>query len=95
MHLFSVYSIGIPLFLENKSYPAIPIPRKRKSVTIPTITSGSGQKVKPLGGNIGGQKPVSTSLHPPTILTPLFLENESYSGTITYLVPSPGDHSIL
>ena len=65
MHLFSVHSIGIPLFLENKSYPGIPTPRKRKSVTIPTITSGSGQKVKPMGGNIGGQKPVSTSLHPP------------------------------
>ena len=57
MHLLSVYNIGIPLFLENKSYPGIPTPRKRKSVTIPTITSGSGQKVKPLGGNIGGQKP--------------------------------------
>ena len=95
MHLFSVYNIGIPLFLENKSYLGIPTPRKRKSVTIPTITSGSGQKVKPLGGNIGGQKPVSTSLHPPPILTRIFLENESYPGIPTYLVPSPGDHSIL
>ena len=28
MHLFSVYNIGIPLFLENKSYPGIPTPRK-------------------------------------------------------------------
>ena len=28
MHLFSVYSIGIPLFLENKSYPGIPTPSK-------------------------------------------------------------------
>ena len=65
MHLFSVYNIGIPLFLENKSYPGIPTPRKLKSVTIPTTTSGSSQKVKPLDGNIGGQKPVSTSLHPP------------------------------
>ena len=96
MHLFSVYSIGIPLFLENKSYPVIPTPRKWKSVTISTITSGSGQKVKPLGGNIGGQKPVSTSLHPPYFdPPPLFLENESYPGIHTYLVPSPGDHSIL
>ena len=95
MHLFSVYNIGIPLFLENKSFPGIPTPRKGKSVTISTITSGSGQKVKPLGGNIGGQKPVSTSLHPPPILTQLFPENESYPGTPTYLVPSPGDHSIL
>ena len=67
MHLFSVYSIGIPLFLENKSYPGILTQRKGKSVTIPTITSGSGQKVKPLGGNIGGQKPVSTSLYTPPI----------------------------
>ena len=95
MHLFSVYKIGIPLFLENKSYPGIPTPRKRKSVTIPTITSGSGQKVKPLGANIGGQNPFSTSLHPPPILTLLFLENESYPGIHTYLVPSLGDHSIL
>ena len=68
MHLFSVYNIGIPLFLENKSNPGIPTPRKRNSFTIPTITSGSGQKVKPLGGNIGGQKPVSTSLqHSPPL----------------------------
>ena len=95
MHLFSVYRIGIPLFLENKSYPGIPTQRKGKSVTIPTITPGSGQKVKPLGGNIWGQKLVSTSLHTPPILTPLFLENESYAGIPTYLVPSPGNHSIL
>ena len=45
----SVYSIGIPLFLENKSYPGIPTPRSWKSVTIPTIPTGSGQKLKPLG----------------------------------------------
>ena len=47
--LYSVYSIGIPLFLENKSYPGIPTPRSWKSVTIPTIPTGSGQKLKPLG----------------------------------------------
>ena len=78
MHLFSVYNIGIPLFLENKSYPGIPTPRKRNSFTIPTITSGSGQKVKPLGGNIGGQKPVSTSLQhsPPYFDPPISRERE-------------------
>ena len=52
---FSLYNIGIPLFLENKSYPGIPIPRSCMSVTIPTITTGSDQDW--------------TSLHPP-ILTP-------------------------
>ena len=77
MHLFSVYKIGIPLFLENKSYPGIPTPRKRKSVTIPTITPGSGQKVKHLGANIGGQNPVSTSLHPPPYFdSPISRERE-------------------
>ena len=79
MHLFSVYNIGIPLFLEDKSYPGIPTPRKSKSVNIPTITSGSGQKVKPLGGNIGGQKPVSTSLHPQPYFDPPFSRERELS----------------
>ena len=76
MYLFSVYNIGIPLFLENKSYPGIPTPRKRKSITISTMTSGSGRKVKPLGGNIGGQKPVSTSLHSLYFDPPICRERE-------------------
>ena len=72
-----------------------PEDKNQKSVTIPTVTSGTGQKVKPLGGNIRGQNPVSTSLHPPYFDPPLFLENESYPGTLIYLGSSPGDHSIL
>ena len=32
---------------------------------------------------------------PHPIMTPPILENKSYPGITTYLVPSPGDHSIL
>ena len=65
--------------------PPLPISRERElsrythlpgCVTIPTITSGFGQKVKPLGGNIGGQNQVSTSLHPPYFDPPISRERE-------------------
>ena len=71
MHLFSVYSIGIPHFLEIQELSRYTDPTQVKEcIPYSTITSGSGQKVKPLGGNIWGQKPVSTSLlPPPPILT--------------------------
>ena len=76
---FSLYYIGIPLFLEYKSYPGIPTPRSWKSVTIPTITTGSGQKLKPLGWSHRGSKTgLDLNAPPPPILTPSSREQELF-----------------
>ena len=75
---FSVYSIGIPLFLENKSYPGIPTGPHAAERVLPYQQAQQGlvRNSSLWGGKIGGQKPVWTSLHPPPILTPPILENK-------------------
>ena len=93
---YIVYSIGIPLFLENKSYPGIPTPRSWKSVIIPTSPTGSGQKLKPLGWwDRGSKTGLDLIAPPPPNFDHPILENNSYPGISTYLIPSTGDHSIL
>ena len=91
---FSLYNIGIPLFLENKSYPGIPTPcscmrcyhtnnhNRVRSETQASRVVTSGVKT-------------GLDLIAPPHYDPPFLENKSYPGIATYLVPSTGDHSML
>ena len=73
---YIVYSIGIPLFLENKSYPGMPTPRSWKSVIIPTSPTGSGEKLKPLGWEDRGSKTGLDLIAPPHFDPPNSREQE-------------------
>ena len=92
---FSVYNIGIPLFSRTRVIPVYRPHAAERVLPYQQSQQGLVRNSSLWGGKIGGQKPVWTSLHPPPHFDPLILENKSYPGIATCLIPSTGHHSIL
>ena len=87
---FNVYNIDLPLFLENKSYPTQlkECYHTSNHNRVWSETQASGVVRSGVKNRFGPH--CTTPNFDPTIL-----ENNSYPGIASYLMPYTGDHSIL